>query len=77
MIVAIELKSGIANICIFGIVVKKLDQCQKSSPIALPEINKDLKVCIFSPVLPLDLTMNLRIKSNKKSPFYSKEVAEQ
>ena len=63
-----------ADAGIFCIVVGKLCYKKKSCPIILLEVDKSLEVSFYYIILPLSLTIRLRVEGNKEYPLDAKEI---
>ncbi len=60
---------------IFYIIISEFSHKEKSSPIILFIINKNLEIDLNCTILPLDLTIDLRIESSKELLLDPKIVA--
>ena len=67
----------IAGACIFGIIISKFDYWQEPYLNILLEVDKGSKISLHSTDLPLCLTVNLRMKGDRKAAFDIKEIAKQ
>ena len=65
MVPKVQFKGHMTDTCVFGIVVSKLGHCKEPSPVILLEVDKSLEISFYSAVLPLGLTVNLRVKRGK------------
>ena len=74
MIAAVQLKRRVAGARIFCIVIHKLSHWQEPGPIILLEIDEGSKVGLHGTVLPLRLTVSLRIESGGKPMFDPKKI---
>lgn len=63
VITAIEFKSCMINISIFGIIIRKFNYQYYSYLIRLFEINVSPKISLYSTTLSYDLIISLKIKS--------------
>ena len=62
--------------CVFCIIMNKLGYWQDPCPVILLEVDKDLKIPLHGIVLPLDLSVYLRIEGGRKLLLDTKEVVE-
>ena len=65
ILVIVQLKRYIANTCIFGIIVSKLNYWSKTGSIILLKVNKRLKVDFYNAYLLFYVAINLKIKYDK------------
>ena len=77
MVAVVYLKRRITGVCIFGIVIQKLNYQKKLGPIVLLEIDKGLKVHFYYTILLFRLAVRLPAKSSEKPLLDIKKVAEQ
>ena len=75
MISAIELKKCVAGASILGIIVSKLCYGKKPCPIILFEVDKGSEVGFYHTILPLSLTIRLRVEGVGESLLDAKEIA--
>lgn len=76
VIAAIEFEWGVIGAGIFGIVIRKLSYWQLPCPIILFEINKGSKLGLHYTILPLVLTVSLRIDDSIEALLDAEEIAE-
>lgn len=74
MIFAVQLKRCMINASIFGIVISKLSLVKESSLVVLFEVNKSIKIGLFTTILTLGLAISLRVKRSKKFAFDLSEI---
>ena len=75
MVAVVEFAWRMIGAGIFGIIVYKLSYWYKPGPVILFEVNKDLKVGLHSAVMPLCLTISLRLKRGREPMLNAKEVS--
>lgn len=75
MIAKIELKKNIANTNILSIIIGKFNHWEKPNPIILLIINKRSEISLYYTILPIGLTISLRVKYSREPLLDSKEVA--
>ena len=59
---------------IFGIVVSKLHHEKKLYPIILLEVDKSLEIGFYYTILPLSLTVRLRVKGGREFLLNVEEI---
>lgn len=75
MIFVVQLKRCMINASIFGIVISKLSLVKESSSVILFEVNKSIKIGLFTTILTLGLAISPRVKRSKKFAFDLNEIA--
>ena len=75
MVAVIQFEQCVTGARIFSVVICELGHWQVLCPIILFKVDKDSKVYLYGTVLPLRLSVCLRIKSNGKPPFDAEKVA--
>lgn len=66
IVAIVKFKKYIANICIFYIVISKLNYWQKFSSIILLKINKRPKIGLYYIIFPLSLTINFKVEGSEE-----------
>lgn len=69
MIFIINFKKNIATVYILCIIQGKFSYWQQFNQISLFEIDKNSKVGVYNIILPVNMTISLKIKSNSKHLF--------
>lgn len=77
MVVAVQLKWGVACACIFCIIIINFGYRQESSLVILFKIDENSKVGLHNAVLPFGLAVNLKVKGDGKLPLDSEEITKQ
>ena len=62
MVAAVQFKRCVANAGIFCIIIGKFSHREESYPVVLLEVDKGLEVGFYHAVLPLGLTVCLRVE---------------
>lgn len=76
-ITTIELERHVTKVCIFDIIIYKLDYGQKLGPIILLKIEKNSKIDFYCTILVLCLPISLWIKHGKEPLLDVKEIIKQ
>ena len=77
MVAAVQLKRSVTGAGIFRIVIGEFSHRKESCPVVLLEVDKGSEVSFYGAVLPLGLTICLRVEGGGKLAFDAKEVAKQ
>lgn len=77
MISTVQLKKHMFDACILGIIISKLNYCYKPSLFILLKVDKTSKISFYSAVLPLSLTISLRIESSGEVTLNAKNIIEE
>ena len=75
MVATVRLKRSVTGAGIFRIVICKFSYWKESCPVVLLEVDKGLEVSFYGAVLPLGLTVCLRVERGGELAFDAKEVA--
>ena len=59
---------------IFNIIISKVSNCKEVFLVILLKANKNLKINFYYIILPLSLTIYLKIKGNNKLLFNDKKI---
>ena len=74
MLAIVKLKGCIASAGVFHIIIGKFSYWKEPCPVVLLEVHKNTEVSFYCAVLPLGLTINLRVEGYEKSSFDSEKV---
>lgn len=62
ILATIKLKKQLADICIFDVIIYKLNHWEEANSIILLWINKNSKINFYYTILTFDLVINLRVQ---------------
>lgn len=77
VIIVIQLKKRMANVCIFGIGVCKFSHWQECCSVVLLEVDKNLEIMIFYSILTLYLTISYKMKYDEQLLRNARKVEKQ
>ena len=75
VITAVQLKRSVTSAAVFRIVIDKFSHRKEPCLVVLLEVNECLEVSFYGAVLPLGLTVCLRVERGGELAFDAKEVA--
>lgn len=76
MVAAVQFKEYVASARVFDIIIDKFNYWKELYPVILLEVDKKTEVGFYYTIVPLSLTVSLRVEDNGKSLLNTQKVAQ-